>query len=117
MLTLRTILDSVVIKRKILADAIDDELLKSTSYSTRLAFIEYRDAYNKTDDIASYTFNMNDLSKFTDDPVKLNAMARDNNYIYTYLTLYLKEFYRQMEHKHNLVLKIHNNFSYYYSLV
>ena len=85
MLTLRKILDSVVIKRKILADAIDDELLKSTSYSTRLAFIEYRDAYNKTDDIASYTFNMNDLSKFTDDPVKLNAMVRDNNYIYTYL--------------------------------
>ena len=86
MITLRDVINSVVIKRSILADTIDKQLTEETGYSPRLAFVEYRDAYNKTDTIASYTFYMNDLVQYSNDPVILNMMVRDNRYIYQYLT-------------------------------
>lgn len=91
MIALRDIVDAVVVKRSILADYLDKRLEENTGYSPRLAYIEYKDAYNKTDTIASYTFRVNDLAKFTDDPTKLNMMVRDNRFIYTYLDKFEQE--------------------------
>lgn len=85
MITLREIVNNVVIKRSVLADSLDKQLETEAGYSPRLAFIEYKDAFNKTDTLASYTFRLQDLAKFTDDPYKLNAMVRDNRFITTYL--------------------------------
>lgn len=91
MIALRDIVNSVVVKRSIMADSLDKMLEENTGYSPRLAYIEYKDAYNKTDTIASYTFRVNDLAKFTDDPTKLNKMVRDNRFIYTYLDKFEQE--------------------------
>lgn len=91
MISLRDIVDSVVVKRSITADTMDKIIEENSGYSPRLAYIEYKDAYNKTDTIASYTFRMNDLAKFTDDPTKLNMMVRDNRFIYSYLDKFEQE--------------------------
>lgn len=85
MITLREVVNGIVVKRSILADNLDKQLETESGFSPRLAFIEYKDAYNKTDTLASYTFRVQDLAKFTDDPYKLNSMLRDNRFIYKYL--------------------------------
>lgn len=85
MITLREVVNGIVVKRSILADNLDKQLETESGFSPRLAFIEYKDAYNKTDTLASYTFRVQDLDKFTDDPYKLNSMLRDNRFIYKYL--------------------------------
>ena len=85
MITLREVVKGIVVKRSILADNLDKQLETESGFSPRLAFIEYKDAYNKTDTLASYTFRVQDLAKFTDDPYKLNSMLRDNRFIYKYL--------------------------------
>ena len=86
MIELKDVIYDVVIKRSNLAKALDDQLLESTGYNPRYAYIEYRDAYNKTDTVASYTFTLNDLSRFTNDPIALNTMFKDTRTIYQYLS-------------------------------
>ena len=86
MIELKDVIYDVVIKRANLAKALDEQLIEATGFNPRLAYIEYRDAYNKTDTIASYTFSLNDLSRFTNNATALNTMFRDSRTIYTYLS-------------------------------
>lgn len=115
MITLREIVKSVVVKRTILADALDKQLETETGYSPRLAFIEYKDAYNKTDTLASYNFSIQDLAKFTNDPNKLNAMLKDNKFIMTYLDKFEQE--ELLSKKRKDVLENYIEYNEYYRVL
>lgn len=115
MITLREIVNHVVIKRTILADNLDKQLETDAGYSPRLAFIEYKDAFNKTDTLASYTFRLQDLAKFTDDPYKLNAMVKDNRFISTYLDKFEQE--ELLSKKRKEVLENYTEYNEYYRVL
>nr|DAN31312.1 MAG TPA: hypothetical protein [Caudoviricetes sp.]DAU86056.1 MAG TPA: hypothetical protein [Caudoviricetes sp.] len=115
MITLREIVNSVVIKRSVLADSLDKILEENTGYSPRLAIMEYRDAYYKTDTLAAYTFRINDLAKFTDDPDKLNQMVKDNRFIYTYLDEVAQE--ELLNKKRQEVLTEYFEYNEYYRIL
>lgn len=115
MITLREIVNHVVIKRTILADNLDKQLETDAGYSPRLAFIEYKDAFNKTDTLASYTFRLQDLAKFTDDPYKLNAMVKDNRFISTYLDKFEQE--ELLSKKRKAVLENYTEYNEYYRVL
>ena len=115
MITLREIVNHVVIKRTILADNLDKQLETDAGYSPRLAFIEYKDAFNKTDTLASYTFRLQDLAKFTDDPYKLNVMVKDNRFISTYLDKFEQE--ELLSKKRKEVLENYTEYNEYYRVL
>ena len=115
MITLREIVNHVVIKRTILADNLDKQLETDAGYSPRLAFIEYKDAFNKTDTLASYTFRLQDLAKFIDDPYKLNAMVKDNRFISTYLDKFEQE--ELLSKKRKEVLENYTEYNEYYRVL
>ena len=115
MITLREIVNSVVIKRSVLADSLDKILEESTGYSPRQAIMEYRDAYYKTDTLAAYQFRINDLAKYTDDPEKLNKMSRDNKFIYQYLDETAQE--ELINKKRQEVLRDYFEYNEYYRIL
>ena len=115
MITLREVVNGIVVKRSILADNLDKQLETESGFSPRLAFIEYKDAYNKTDTLASYTFRVQDLAKFTDDPYKLNSMLRDNRFIYKYLDKFEQEELLSMKRKD--VLENYVEYNEYYRML
>lgn len=115
MITLREVVNGIVVKRSILADNLDKQLETESGFSPRLAFIEYKDAYNKTDTLASYTFRVQDLAKFTDDPYKLNSMLRDNRFIYKYLDKLEQEELLSMKRKD--VLENYVEYNEYYRML
>lgn len=115
MITLREVVNGIVVKRSILADNLDKQLETESGFSPRLAFIEYKDAYNKTDTLASYTFRVQDLAKFTDDPYKLNSMLRDNRFIYKYLDKFEQEELLSIKRKD--VLENYVEYNEYYRML
>ena len=115
MLTLREVVNSVVVKRINLADTLDKYLEEDTGYSPRLAFLEYKDAYMKTDSLASYDFTIHDLVKYTDDPQLLNMMVRDNKFIYTYLDETAQE--ELVESKRRQILAGYVEYNEYYRIL
>lgn len=115
MLELKDVLYNVVIKRSILAKAIDDNLVTNFNYNPRAMYTSYRDAYNKTDTIVSYSFSVNELARFTDDPTKLNQMLKNKDYIYIHLNK--MEIEELLNTKRASVLKEYVEYNEYYRML
>ena len=86
MLKLQTVAENFVIKRYNYARKIDMLLEDEYNYDAYTKFIEYRNAINSTDTLAAYTYTLNDLAQFTQDPVALNTMYYNYETIPTILT-------------------------------
>ena len=86
MLELKDVVENVVIKRAVLADSLDKYIKENYGYSARDNFVEFRDAFNGTDTIASYDFTVDDLARFTNDPYVLNQMIFSKDAIYNNLS-------------------------------
>ena len=86
MLKLQTVAESFIIKRYNHALKYDMQLKEIFNYNAYYKFIEYKDAMQATDTIAAYTYTLNDLAQFTEDPVALNTMYYNHATISTILT-------------------------------
>ena len=86
MLKLQTVAENFIIKRYNYARKIDMLLEDEYNYDAYNKFIEYRNAINSTDTLAAYTYTLNDLAQFTQDPVALNTMYYNYETIPTILT-------------------------------
>ena len=86
MLKLQTVAENFIIKRYNYAYKIDTLLEQEYNYDAYNRFIEYKNAVNATDTLAAYTYTLNDLAQFTQDPVALNTMYYNYETIPTILT-------------------------------
>ena len=86
MLKLQTVAENFIIKRYNYALKIDTLLEQEYNYDAYNRFIEYKNAVNATDTLAAYTYTLNDLAQFTQDPVALNTMYYNYETIPTILT-------------------------------
>lgn len=86
MLKLQTVAENFIIKRYNYARKIDMLLEDEYNYDAYNKFIEYRNAINSTDTLAAYTYTLNDLAQFTQDPIALNTMYYNYETIPTILT-------------------------------
>lgn len=85
MITLKDLADKIIIKRKVHADNLDNNLTQEFDYDMKYYFDEYQDAYYQTDSYRAYNFTIDELAEYCNDPYKLNMMTRDNSLIRSYL--------------------------------
>lgn len=115
MLELKDVVENVVIKRAVLADSLDKYIKENYGYSARDNFVEFRDAFNGTDTIASYDFTVDDLARFTNDPYVLNQMIFSKDAIYNNLSE--EKINQLLNYKRNQVLSNYIEYNSYYRML
>lgn len=115
MLELKDVVENVVIKRAVLADSLDQYIKENYGYSARDNFVEFRDAFNGTDTVASYDFTVDDLARFTNDPYVLNQMIFSKDAIYRNLSE--EKINQLLNYKRNQVLANYTEYNSYYRML
>lgn len=86
MITIQEIATGVAVKRSILAQKMDQGLVKEFDFDPRIYYQGYRDAYYEADTHMGYRFTIDEIAKYCDDIRLVNRMVADNTLVSSYLS-------------------------------
>lgn len=114
-LTLKDLTREVIIKRSEMADREDERIRRTVGLDMYLVFDEYKNAFMKSDTVATYRFTSKDLIEYTDDVEAIRYIMKNPSSIRYYLTE--DQITNLLNKKRALVVREYTEYNNYYRML